>query len=131
MSSSEAAGNTSVAMPQPTTRDAVEKPIRILYVEQNLDGTIGGSYRSLLYLLGGLAGHPFAPIAAFYREHELLDEYRRVGCRTLLLYHPKPLDLSSALRRMGVFTRWLTPLVGLVQKLVNLTWVSGFLFFRG
>ena len=106
------------------------QPLRVLYVEQNLDGTTGGSYRSLLYLLKGLDKGAYAPLVAFYREHELLDEYRAAGCRTMLLHCPRPFDLVTAIGQHRAIAV-LAPLAVLLQKVVNLLRVSGFLFFRG
>jgi len=60
----------------------------ILYLERNVDGTIGGSYRSLLYLVRLLDKSCYHPVAAFYREHHLIDEYRKSGCAVMILTHP-------------------------------------------
>jgi glycosyltransferase involved in cell wall biosynthesis len=117
-----------------TTKDAAvadaPRARRILYVEQNVDGTTGGSYRSLLFLLRGLDRTAFTPIVAFYREHELLGDYEAAGCRTMLLWYPKPFNFTNAVRRLGILGRLLLPIVALVQKVVNVAWVSGALFFR-
>jgi glycosyltransferase involved in cell wall biosynthesis len=106
------------------------RPLKILYVEQNVDGTTGGSYRSLLFLLRGLDRSAFTPIVAFYREHELLGDYQKAGCRTMLLWYPKPVDMLGPLVRLGAAGRMLKPLGRVVQKAVNVGWVSGALFFR-
>jgi glycosyltransferase involved in cell wall biosynthesis len=103
---------------------------RILYVEQNRDGTIGGSYRSLLLLLQGLDHQIYLPIVAFYRGHELLDDFRRAGCRTLVLWYPTPIDLTTPLRGIGAPGRLLLPLFRLLQKVLNFWWVSIPLFVR-
>lgn len=131
MDSSGMAGSPPVAVDRSGAKDAAVAPLRILYVEQNLDGTTGGSYRSLLYLLKGLDKREYAPIVAFYRSHELLDEYRSAGCRTMLLRYPQPFDLVSGARRVPALGGVLARLAGLLQKALNLVWVSGFLFIRG
>lgn len=51
---------------------------RILYIESNTDGTVGGSYYSLLDLIRGLDKSRFEPWVVFFREHELLPEFRAV-----------------------------------------------------
>lgn len=112
-------------------RERVGAPVRILYVEQNLDGTTGGSYRSLLYLLKGLDRREYAPIVAFYREHELLDEYEAAGCRTMVIRHPRPFEILGMTRVLGPFGRLLRPLAQVSQKALNLVWISAFLFGRG
>jgi glycosyltransferase involved in cell wall biosynthesis len=106
------------------------RPRRILYVEQNVDGTTGGSYRSLLFLLRGLDRTAFTPIVAFYREHELLGDYQGAGCRTMLLWYPKPFNFTGGVRRLGALGRLLLPIAALLQKAVNVAWVSGALFVR-
>lgn len=89
-----------------------------------MDGTIGGSYRSLLYLVRLLDKSCYHPIAAFYREHHLIDEYRKSGCTVMLLTYPpiirlvdwKPLSTSRVLSPL----RWV---LLFLQKSVN--FVSG------
>ena len=41
---------------------------RILFVEQNDDGTVGGSHHSLLLLIRHLDRAEFEPIVAFYER---------------------------------------------------------------
>lgn len=65
----------------------------ILYLERNVDGTIGGSYRSLLYLVRLLDKARYRPIVAFYREHHLIDEFRKAGCTVMLLTYPPVIRL--------------------------------------
>jgi glycosyltransferase involved in cell wall biosynthesis len=123
---------TAATLPvPPATLATAAAPRRILYVEQNVDGTTGGSYRSLLYLVKGLDKQAYAPTVAFYRNHELMDEYRAAGCRTMLLSYPRPVDLVSPTRALGAAGRLLAPLARLFQRAVNFFWLSGFLFVRG
>jgi glycosyltransferase involved in cell wall biosynthesis len=125
------AGTSSLAVPHAKATDAAVSPRRILYIEQNVDGTTGGSYRSLLYLLKGLDRRSYTPIVCFYREHELLDEYRAAGCRTLRLSHPTPVDLVTRVRRGGPLARPLAPAARLAQRALNLFRVSGSLMLAG
>jgi glycosyltransferase involved in cell wall biosynthesis len=115
----------------PAQDAARARPLTILYVEQNVDGTTGGSYRSLLYLLKGLDKNVYSPIVAFYREHELLADYQAAGCRTMILSHPRAMDLASPVLRLGAVGRALAPLARVVQKAWNLVWVSGSQLVRG
>jgi glycosyltransferase involved in cell wall biosynthesis len=50
---------------------------KILYIEANRDGTIGGSYYSLLYLIQGLDRAKYEPHVLFYQDHVLIPEFRR------------------------------------------------------
>lgn len=113
-----------------TTMSRTPGSRRVLYVEQNRDGTVGGSYRSLLFLVQGLDRQAYTSVVAFYREHELLDDFRLAGCRTLLLWHPHSIDLCTPLRRIGTAGRLAALPVRLLQKLMNFCWVSVSLFVR-
>jgi glycosyltransferase involved in cell wall biosynthesis len=126
-----AAAKIDMSAPAVPRLQATSSPLRVLYVEQNVDGTTGGSYRSLLYLVKGLDKQAYTPLVAFYREHELLDEYRAAGCRTMLLSYPRPIDFVTPTAALGAVGRLLSPLVRLAQRVGNLFWMSVFLFFRG
>lgn len=65
----------------------------ILYLERNVDGTIGGSYRSLLYLVQLIERTRYEPIVAFYRSHHLMEEFRKTGCAVLILNYPRIVTL--------------------------------------
>ncbi len=49
---------------------------RILYIEFNRDGTIGGSYFSLLFLIQSIDQCLFEPCAGFYSANDLEGEFR-------------------------------------------------------
>ncbi len=103
----------------------------VLLIEQNLDGTTGGSYRSLLYLVARLDRSRFRPLVAFYRGHDLLEAFHQAGVETLLLKYLEPVDLVG--RRPWLGRPWAKParlFLLLIQKVVNLVGVSGFLFFQ-
>ncbi len=52
---------------------------RILYIESNKDGTIGGSYYSLLYLLQGLDREKYELVVMFCEPNVLIPEYEKVA----------------------------------------------------
>lgn len=56
----------------------------MLYVEGNLDGTVGGSYFSLLYLASGLDRARFEPVVVLAAETPLRPRFEAAGIRTLL-----------------------------------------------
>ena len=56
---------------------------RILYVEGNVDGTIGGSYLSLLFLVSGLDRTRFDPLVVFARENKLIPRFQERNVRTI------------------------------------------------
>ena len=57
---------------------------RILYVEGNEDGTIGGSYLSLLFLVSGLDRTRFDPLVVFARENTLIPRFHERNVRTMV-----------------------------------------------
>lgn len=52
---------------------------RVLYVENNTDGTIGGSHHCLLQLVANLDRARFEPTVVFYDDHVLVDRFRAVA----------------------------------------------------
>jgi len=91
---------------------------RILFVEQNRDGTIGGSHHSLLLLVSHLDRTLFDPVVAFYERNALIPEFERVAPVVVL---PAP---DPVLIRRGTGAGLGDP-VGLaalgLQKLINLS----------
>ena len=75
----------------------------VLYVERNVDGTIGGSYRSLLYLIRLLPKDRFRPIVLFYRDHHLVEQYRKAGCEVIIRDYPGSTNLLAKAGRLGRF----------------------------
>ena len=57
---------------------------RILYVEGNEDGTIGGSYLSLLFLVSGLDRTRFDPLVVFARQNTLIPRFHERHVRTIV-----------------------------------------------
>jgi glycosyltransferase involved in cell wall biosynthesis len=65
-------------------RPSRRRPARILYCETNVDGTIGGSYYSLLYLVKALDRTQYEPLVVFYTRHSLLPAFAEAGVATLI-----------------------------------------------
>lgn len=70
---------------------------RILYVEGNVDGTIGGSYYSLFYLVAGLDRGRFEPIVVFATDNSLVPRFNAAGVRTMIRRPPQPTVMRSAI----------------------------------
>lgn len=60
-------------------------PKRILYVEGNVDGTIGGSFFSLFFLVRGLDRTRYEPIVVFAKDNALIPTYRQSGIDTRVM----------------------------------------------
>ena len=70
-------------------------PKRILFIEGNRDGTVGGSYFLLLDLVRGLDRSRYTPIVGFHRENYLLDAFREAGAEVVLFENLKPVDFGA------------------------------------
>jgi glycosyltransferase involved in cell wall biosynthesis len=71
------------------------KKKNILYVEQNTDGTIGGSHYSLLFLIEGLNREKYKPVVVFYQAHSLIDRYEKAGCKIIIMKKSIPLNIMQ------------------------------------
>ena len=68
---------------------------KILFVEGNKDGTIGGSYFSLLYLIRNLDQKRYLPGVVFYFHHSLIDEFEAAGAKVFVLNTPRPINVAE------------------------------------
>lgn len=57
----------------------------VLYVEGNLDQTIGGSYYSLYYLIRGLDKTRYKPYVIFYGTHDLIQDFQNI-CKDVIIF---------------------------------------------
>ena len=97
-------------------------PANVLYCENNVDGTVGGSYYSLLYLVKGIDRSKYNPIVIFYTDHRLLPAFREAGVETLLWRKVGSFAFAAHFRgALG----WLRAPMLVLQK--GLNFVSGFL----
>ena len=71
------------------------KPVRVLYVEGNPDGTVGGSYFSLLFLVRGLDRQRYQPIVAFATENPLIPRFHEAGVETRIVPPGRPVRLPG------------------------------------
>jgi glycosyltransferase involved in cell wall biosynthesis len=55
------------------------RPVKVLFCESNVDGTIGGSHYCLLYLVERLDRARFEPVVLFYQDHVLVPRFRSVA----------------------------------------------------
>ncbi len=84
---------------------------RILFIEGNRDGTVGGSYFVLLDLVRGLDRSRYQPIVGFHRDNYLIDTFKEAGAEVVMFDNLPPFEFgSTALNRM----------LGPVKRLINL-----------
>jgi glycosyltransferase involved in cell wall biosynthesis len=72
---------------------------KILYIESNTDGSIGGSYYSLLYLLQGLNREKYEPVVLFCEDNLLIPQFERVVDRVIV--HNYGPDVSIPAKSLG------------------------------
>ena len=89
---------------------------RILYVEQNLDGTIGGSHYCLLDLVKYLDREKYEPLVAFYTDNALRNEFERY-CPTYILPTYATIEWLPKGSDSG---RFVSNAVQFIQKTINL-----------
>lgn len=68
--------------------------IRILYCDSNIDGTVGGAYYSLFYLVEGLDKTIYEPVVVFYRDNPLIPKYEELGIKVEIMTPPSPVHLN-------------------------------------
>jgi glycosyltransferase involved in cell wall biosynthesis len=92
------------------------RPRRILFVEQNCDGTIGGSHHSLLLLVKNLDKARYDPVVAFYQDNSIVDEFARVS-QVVILPSAKTATFAREWRTAGKVGALLATIA---QKTINL-----------
>lgn len=72
---------------------------RVLYVEGNVDATVGGSYYSLLFLVSGLDRTRYDPIVVFAAGNDLLPQFHARGIRTIVRPLLSPVAIGTRFGR--------------------------------
>ena len=65
---------------------------RVLFIEGNTDGTVGGSYFLLFDLVSRLDRTLYEPIVGFHRENYLIERFEAAGAKVVLFSNPTPLN---------------------------------------
>ncbi len=102
------------------SRNIHSKATNILYCEANIDGTIGGSYFSLLYLTKGLDRKRYTPIVVFHKTNPLLPIFKEKNIDTFIIDKINGINLPIINRNRSTALHHTTILI---QKLINLTFV--------
>lgn len=93
---------------------------RILYVEGNVDGTVGGSFFSLFFLTSGLDRSRFEPVVYFCADNPLIPRFRAAGIDTRVRPPAAPFT-SRTLPR--VMTKLINFVRGFVLEPLRLAWL--------
>ncbi len=84
---------------------------RVLFLEGNIDGTVGGSYYLMFDLVMGLDRNRYHPMVGFHQENFLADELRDRGVEVVIFPTQQNFAFTSP-----TLNRLLAP----VKKLINL-----------
>ncbi len=91
---------------------------KILFLEGNTDGTVGGSYWLMYDLVKGLDRSKYTPIVGFHRDNFLVEKLRGDGIEVIVFPEPEPFvfgasflntALSPVKRLMNIKRRLLDP----------------------
>jgi len=74
------------------TRDFVT---RVLYVEANEDGTVGGSHQALFDVATGLDGSSYDPVVLFYQDNSFVEKLQRSGVEVHLYEQERSEETST------------------------------------
>jgi len=95
---------------------------KIVYVEANEDGTIGGSHYCLLEIVKEIDRSKFEPVVCFYQDNDLVSEFRK-HASVLFLTNPRGISFKLAFPRLyQIFnvSRFSSILFQFCQKAYNL-----------
>jgi glycosyltransferase involved in cell wall biosynthesis len=84
---------------------------KILFLEGNTDGTVGGSYWLMYDLVKGLDRAKYTPIVGFHRDNFLVEKLRNDGIEVVIFPDPPPFSFGSKL---------LNTVLAPIKRLVNI-----------
>lgn len=94
------------------------EPLRILYVESSLDGTVGGSHISLLHLVAGVKQLGYEPVVVFSACHSLLNRFDELGITIHIMPSRKPWKSNNHL--LAPFVRIMNSIVSRLASVVSI-----------
>ena len=77
------------------------QPRRILYVEGNTDGTVGGSFFSLFYLVSRLDLSRYRPLVVFRTDNPIIPEFVAAGIETRVIPAQPAVVLPTPIGRIA------------------------------
>ncbi len=103
-------------------------PIRVLYVEANEDGTVGGSYQALYDLVRTVPRHRVEPTVLFYQHNAFADRLREKGI-AVLSYDQVRASERATNTTAGVVRRRLAQVGAIIATIPAYCDASGLIFF--
>lgn len=104
-----------------------DKKLRVLYIEENQDGTTGGSHICLLDVIRSLDKSKVEPFVMFYETHRLINEFYDQNARVFVFDRPRAIELGK-ISCFKIFSKvpWL---LKIPQAAVNILRTDVFAFF--
>ena len=87
-----------------TAMAAAPSPKRVLFLEHNTDGTVGGSHFCLLDICRELNRARFTPVVWFYQDNALIEDFRALDAEVHIHAPLKPFKFAATLRESWVGT---------------------------
>jgi len=94
------------------------QPVKILFVEANLDGTVGGSHLLLLDLIKYLDIRRFTPSVVFFQDNSLLREFQKIS-EVIIFDKTNRLNIKKHLPRFMMELSYIKYICILFQKIFN------------
>jgi glycosyltransferase involved in cell wall biosynthesis len=98
---------------------AVATRPKILFLEGNVDGTVGGSYYSLLFLLQGLDKSRFDPVVVFRRDTPIRPKFEATGADVRIVPRPQPFKIEARNSPFGKRHPVIVAPLAVVQSAIN------------
>lgn len=89
---------------------------KILYLEHNVDGTVGGSHFCLLEICRSIDRKKYQPVVCFFQENSLIAEFRQTGAEVVIRSAMKPFRFSQ--KYFGRLSRLFQAFANIVMRLL-------------
>lgn len=97
----------------------INRRINLLFIEANLDGTVGGSHYCLLEIISKIDRNKFVPSVVFYEPNSLESEFTKL-CPVYVFNRHNRLSFSRLLHNNFGRSMIISLFFGIVQKVLNL-----------
>ncbi len=96
--------------------------INVLYVDENQDGTTGGSHYCLLDLVNMIDKNKVNPLVMFYQDNRVTENLRKYNIRVIIYCKPDPINLREAVSDKKLANHpILSRILRGIQILINIT----------
>ena len=103
--------------------------LRVLYIEENQDGTTGGSHACLLDMVKALDKKKIDPYVMFYESNRLIYDFRALNGKIIIYRRPKPIQFKKLNSLASSFP--IKVLIKITKTIINIirTDIIPFMYF--